>query len=474
MSNLSFEINKLCDYSAFWCDTNRTQSVIQTLRKLVMKVSLGIAVSIQARYLQQRGSVFQFVMRVPADLVKRYGKQFVRISLKTSNGLEAVKKTEVLAKKYLAQFQALQDNPKLTPVEVTTTARELAESWGTMAHFIEHVVEPKQDRYANGDEHVHREADPSEYLKPIELEAGRLLREGLDTVRLSDALSLYWKNHRRSGDPEFVVGVERDWNKLMSLVGNIPVVDLSRAQARQFIEHLTEQGLKTTSVRRNLNHVVAIFRSAIREAELTKQNPFEGLKISGEGEDAKEASVPTRETLQDIAQTFRSDTSGTALLSLILMETGTRIAEFSGMKVSDVFLDAPVPYARIKPNEWRGVKTISSVRDFPSVGITLEAVKTALKLPRKNDAIFPQYGNKSGNTNASAAVNKRLQRWGITSKSFRHSLKDRLREVGCPKDVRDAIQGHENGDIAETYGLGHTLQTMQDWLEKAKTVLPAI
>ena len=438
-----------------------------------MKVALGLAVSIQTRYLQQRGTVFQFVMRVPADLVQRYGKQFVRISLKTSNGLEAVKKTEVLARKYLAQFQALQANPKLTPVEVTTTARELAESWGTMAHFIEHVVEPKQGTYANGDEDVYREADPSEYLKPIELEAGKLLREGLDTVRLSDALALYWKNHRRSGDPDFVVGVERNWNKLMSFVGDIPVMDFSRAQARQFIEHLTEQGLKTTSVRRNLNHIVAIFRSAIREAELTKQNPFEGLKISGEGEDAKAASVPTRETLQDIARAFHSDTSGTALLSLILMETGTRIAEFSGMKVGDVFLDAPVPYARIKPNEWRGVKTISSVRDFPLVGITLEAVRTALKLPRTNDAIFPQYGKKTGNTNASAAVARRLERWGITSKSFRHSLKDRLREVGCPKDIRDAIQGHENGDIAETYGLGHTLQTMQGWLEKSKVVLPS-
>jgi hypothetical protein len=52
-------------------------------------------------------------MRVPADLVQRYGRQFVRISLKTSNGLEAVKKTEVLAKKYVAQFQALQENQRL-------------------------------------------------------------------------------------------------------------------------------------------------------------------------------------------------------------------------------------------------------------------------------------------------------------------------------------------------------------------------
>ena len=447
--------------------------MIQALGKSVMKVSLGIAVSIQTRYLQQRGLVYQFVMRVPADLVRRYGKQFVRISLKTSNGLEAVTKTEVLAKKYLAQFAALQANPNLTPIEVTTNARELADSWGTMANFIEHVVEPKQDRYANGDEDVYREAPPSDYLTPLELEAGKLLREELDTtVRLSTALALYWKNHRRSGDPEFVVKVERDWNKFVSFLGDIPILDLSRAQARRFIEHLTEQGLKTTSVRRSLSHIVAIFTSAVREAELTKQNPFERLHIAGEGEDAKAAAVPTRETPQDIARAFQDDTSGTALLSLILMETGTRIAEFSGMKVGDVFLDAPVPYARIKPNEWRGVKTISSVRDFPLVGITLEAVRKALKLPRTGDALFPQYAKKNGNTNASAAVNKRLERWEITSKSFRHSLKDRLREVGCPKDIRDAIQGHENGDIAETYGLGHTLLTMQRWLEKSKVVLP--
>ena len=45
-------------------------------------------------------------------------------------------------------------------------------------------------------------------------------------------------------------------------------------------------------------------------------------------------------------------------------------------------------------------------------------------------------------------------------------MKDRLREAGCPKDIRDAIQGHSSKDIAETYGQGHTLRTMQEWLLK--------
>jgi hypothetical protein len=34
--------------------------------------------------------------------------------------------------------------------------------------------------------------------------------------------------------------------------------------------------------------------------------------------------------------------------------------------------------------------------------------------------------------------------------------------------MRDATRGHENGEVAEAYGLEQTLKTMQNWLEKAK------
>ncbi len=47
-------------------------------------------------------------------------------------------------------------------------------------------------------------------------------------------------------------------------------------------------------------------------------------------------------------------------------------------------------------------------------------------------------------------------------------MKDRLRDVGCTEDIRDAIQGHAHGGIAETYGRGHTLKTMREWLEKVQ------
>jgi hypothetical protein len=41
-------------------------------------------------------------MRVPSDLVPRVGKKFVRMSLKTRDPHEPIKRADPLAKKYLA------------------------------------------------------------------------------------------------------------------------------------------------------------------------------------------------------------------------------------------------------------------------------------------------------------------------------------------------------------------------------------
>jgi integrase len=87
-------------------------------------------------------------------------------------------------------------------------------------------------------------------------------------------------------------------------------------------------------------------------------------------------------------------------------------------------------------------------------------------LPRNGPGLFDAYAKERDNDNASQAVNKRLQKCELTSHSFRHAMKDRLREAGCPKDIRDAIQGHGSGDVADNYGQGHTLRTMQGWLSK--------
>ena len=46
----------------------------------------------------------------------------------------------------------------------------------------------------------------------------------------------------------------------------------------------------------------------------------------------------------------------------------------------------------------------------------------------------------------------------------RHSLRDRLRAVECPKEIIDQIGGWSSGDVGESYGEGFSLGILSKWI----------
>ena len=109
-----------------------------------MLFSLSAAVSIQTRYLSKRGNVYYFVMRVPSHLIEKFGKDRIRESLQTSDPREAIREADARAKNYKLQFKTLEEDTQLTPIEVSKAAAQMVEKWGSLDHFIDFVVEPKQ------------------------------------------------------------------------------------------------------------------------------------------------------------------------------------------------------------------------------------------------------------------------------------------------------------------------------------------
>jgi integrase len=435
-----------------------------------MIVQLGAALSVQVQYIQLRGTTYQFRIRVPKHLVQHYGKPDIRKSLGTSDLKTASRLAEQEARKYLAEFQLLTEGKPITPQDVATAGRMLAEQYSqNLEAFLDHVVDPARTKHAAGDEETYHDAHPSDYLKPEQLQAWQMLANP-NAFRLSNALTLYLKHHQRGTEDAFVVKVSRDWNALIGNAGDILFGALSRTHAREFFDHLTAKGNKTSTIRRTLNTLGSITRTTITELESDKVDPFKSIKIQGEGKDAEKATAASSEQLKDIATTLLPDTaSAPALIGLIQVELGSRVGEVSGLGVDDVFLDNEIPHVYFRDKPWRTLKNRESERRVPVVGIALDALKSALALPRTGPGLFEVYAKPRGNDSASAAVNKRLSKWALTSHSFRHAMKDRLREAGCPKDIRDAIQGHSSGDVADTYGQGHTLKTMHGWLEKVAT-----
>jgi integrase len=107
------------------------------------------------------------------------------------------------------------------------------------------------------------------------------------------------------------------------------------------------------------------------------------------------------------------------------------------------------------------VKTVSSVRRIPLLGVALEAMK-------HHPDGFPRYRD-SGNA-LSAVVNHFLRQNSLqptgkeTLYSFRHTFEDRMKEARIDDELRKILMGHTID--REKYGSGGSLKLYHEELMK--------
>ena len=157
-------------------------------------------------------------------------------------------------------------------------------------------------------------------------------------------------------------------------------------------------------------------------------------------------------------------------LIALISDTGMRLSEALGLKVSDIKLDKEIPYLNITANSARRLKTKSSERQIPLVGSSLWAAKQ-LCLNVNGEFAFPHYTTKDYcyANSASAALNKWLKTRTANEcvvHSFRHSMRDRLREANCPTEIIDQVGGWADYKVGSSYGNGYSLKIKRQELCK--------
>lgn len=188
-------------------------------------------------------------------------------------------------------------------------------------------------------------------------------------------------------------------------------------------------------VKRHPFRFPAIFR--------TRQAPPEASTFRDELDRGRIMKVGALDTLDDEARGC----------VLALIETGARPGEICNLDENVIFLNAPVPYIRISPREDeedpREIKTESSVRDVPLVGIALEVF-------RKHPRGFPRYRNRedalSANLNEYFKAHKLFPTTRHKIYSLRHSFEDRMKEAGLDSELRKILRGHTIDRVE--YGAG--------------------
>jgi integrase len=160
-------------------------------------------------------------------------------------------------------------------------------------------------------------------------------------------------------------------------------------------------------------------------------------------------------------------------LIALVSDTRMRLGEAAGLERSHVVLNNEVPHIIVEETDRRRLKTKTSRRRIPLVGVALWAARRAVEASLINGTpyLFPRY-NKQSSTNSNSASNG-LNKWmkehthpQYVLHGFRHAMRDRLREVDCPSDVMDGIGGWSRASVGHSYGKGSSLERLQRFMNK--------
>ena len=205
----------------------------------------------------------------------------------------------------------------------------------------------------------------------------------------------------------------------------------------------------------------AIINLSIHEYGLSCKNAFARTYIPDLEDSIKRQPIPI-DLIRDVQKECMKVNDPNRWLIALISDTGMRLSEALGLKISDLKLDQEIPYLNITPNSARRLKIMSSKRQIPLVGSSLWSAKQIL-MNVKGEFAFPHYTTKNycHTNSASASLNKWLKPRTADEcvlHSFRHSMRDRLRAVNCPSEMIDQIGGWSSSDIGKTYGNGYNLE----------------
>ena len=372
----------------------------------------------QASYIHKRGGVYQYIRRIPCDIRSHYKTDQLYFSLRTGSFVSANRLSRSITQKLDDYWLGI----RLQKIDIPKIA------------------------IINASEPIPENGPP-----------------------LSQATQFYLNLKGTGKSKTFKQAAIRNSGYLINLLGDRSIGEYSTADAGKLRTWLLEKELTIASIRRVFGTIRSIINLTISEYGLSCNNGFSRIYMPDETRVKSRKSIPVPDILK-VQSMCREMYDDLRWLIGLVSDTGARLAEIAGLAMSDIKLEAPLPYIQIKPHSWRPLKTKSSSRMVPLIGAALWSAKRIKSSPDSVFA-FPRYSNEERcNANsASAALNKWLKPYvpeHCVIHSFRHSLRDRLRAVECPADIIDCIGGWERRGVGESYGDGYPLEVLNKWMLK--------
>jgi integrase len=432
------------------------------------------------RFLITRGDCFYYCRRVPKSVVHLDDRTpFVRQTLKTDDVAKARPQRDILegADNMLWASMLTEGSKTEAAMAAYKVARARAEALGfTYKPASELAQLPIEDL-------VRRFAAISDTRTPVAVETAILGGVERPKVKVSEAFKVYCEEIAASEIAGKSAEQKASWKKVKQyavnafiiVIGDICIEDITRDHAKTFFQHWAKQiaptdpkaDKKSASLgKRRMGDMSILYKRYFVHLGTERPNPFDALTFN---QKFKKRRVPFPiEYIRDVIMkpgALAGMNDDARHMVLISIETGARPIELRYLNADRIKLNDKVPHILVEPSfdpeEPHEVKTVSSVRRIPLVGVALAAMKL-------HPDGFPRY-RETGNT-LSQTVNKflkenKLQPTGKeTLYGFRHTFEDRMKEARIDDELRKILMGHTID--REQYGSGGSLKLYQEELMK--------
>lgn len=442
-------------------------------------------------YLERRGRVWWYNRRVPKRFVHLDTRKRIKESLATTSLEQARYKRDLLAEAddhYWASLKIANETGPSTNREVSEAVRRRykmatvkALASGFTYQPIDHLVSeaPLEEALARLLA-VQNRAGPTEIPKERDAEA-LLGGAAKPTISVSEAFEIYLAEIAYNAQLYKSPNQRASWEKtkrtsiqyFIDFAGDIALEEITRDIALKYQKHWAGQvkpknpetkPMAPNTANRHIGNIRSLYTDYFKHiGEEERPNPFRNMhfkaKARTEVPPFSSEWVRTKFLAPGATRKWRPELQ---LILLMLVETGCRPSEVINLRVEDFHMDEPVPYISIRARENREVKTDTSERDIPLVGISLEAAKRAA--PKA----FAHYYDK--NELVSANMMKNFRNRGLLETpahkvySLRHAFEKRMQEANIDYGLRCLLMGHKT--TRPVYGDGGSLEYRRDELLK--------
>lgn len=279
-----------------------------------------------------------------------------------------------------------------------------------------------------------------------------------ECVRLSTCFSDYTAEVALTGKPRSLDAARRSLDRVLSILGDIPVEELSPAHIRKLKARLREAQLKPVTINGFLKNLGAALRQAKVEGLIEQVPRIPLLKAP-----LPEPEALTAEEVARLVELNRSEPTWTMLL--LLVSTGMRISELIHLDWADweggVLQISPKPAENWSPKNHQQRRV--DLREAPQVleAMELHRERERLRLgraPRPSDPIFPNHHTRKGKkryiqNKLSKHISAAFRFAGIkgTAHTLRRSHATIAKANGADLDTIRRTLGHSTLAVTERY-----------------------